>query len=372
MGDFPSNGTDEYGYWLAFRGITERFGTGRAGGGEDVMQAAWEAMSKGKEELPAMSVGVASKSATLGAAYHGMAVAYRFSKKCEGGYEHPFCFVDGDRYVASPGRTPVTGVVTLDTPYDGHIRADYSANWVRLPSSAKPITVTVRSTGQGKLRASIDCDTGSRIRDVPIPGVITPAIRQSGVRLNLSSCAGPAYVTVTDERVSAPNPDDSPLDPFEVSVDVQPDLDGTFIWSTTRHHESSDPLDTITEDGTNEGSATVHLVPADPNSGGYAVKDSGASTFTYSYSFTQVIESSGPNGTCTTTSTQTAGRQREVLDLLVTRRGCVPGREYRARSHSRCVDRHHRDSNDHPRRGRHPQRRARVGPGLPVHVRRPT
>jgi hypothetical protein len=306
MGDFPADGFTEYGYWLVFRGLTERFGTGNAGGGEDVMQDAWEAMSKGKKELPAMATGVASKGTTLGPAFHAAAVAYRFSRKCEGGYVHPLCFDQGDRYLAQLGRQPATGSVTLATPYDGQVLADYSANWVRLPSTAKPLSVTVRSTGQGKLRASVDCDTGSKIRDLPFPQVITPANRQGGIRVNLTSCAGPAFVTVTDERVSAPNPDDSPPDAYEVSVDTPPDLDGTITWGTTRHYETSDPLDTITEDTTNDGSATLHLVPVDPNSGGYAVEDSGASTFTYSYSFTEVIESSGPNGTCTTTSTETA------------------------------------------------------------------
>ena len=38
MGEFGS-GNDVYSYWLTFRAMTEQFGTGVAGGGEDVMRA---------------------------------------------------------------------------------------------------------------------------------------------------------------------------------------------------------------------------------------------------------------------------------------------------------------------------------------------
>ena len=45
-----------YAYWITFRGLTERFGSGVPGGAEQVIQDFWEATSQGTgNNLTAMS-----------------------------------------------------------------------------------------------------------------------------------------------------------------------------------------------------------------------------------------------------------------------------------------------------------------------------
>ncbi len=62
MGEFGS-GNDVYSYWLTFRAMTEQFGTGVAGGGEDVMQQFWESTSRETaNNLNALDAGLALKS----------------------------------------------------------------------------------------------------------------------------------------------------------------------------------------------------------------------------------------------------------------------------------------------------------------------
>jgi hypothetical protein len=86
----------------------------------------------------------------------------------------------------------------------------------------------------------------------------------------------------------------------------QPNLDGTFTWTETSTMESSDSNFDEVRHITNEGSAVFHLVPVDPGSGGYAVEDSGESTFSYTYSMDDVSHEHSPNYSCTDTTTESA------------------------------------------------------------------
>jgi len=56
-----------YPYWITYRGLTERYGAGAAGGGEQVMQDAWEGISQSSAsvDLAALNTALANKGTTL-------------------------------------------------------------------------------------------------------------------------------------------------------------------------------------------------------------------------------------------------------------------------------------------------------------------
>ena len=305
MGDYPPAGNLPYGYWLVFRGLTERFGTGTAGGGEDVMQVAWESMSRGKGELAAMAAGVASRGLKLGPAFHDVAVAYRFAKTCGGGYAYPFCFEEADRYRSLVSPPPAArGSVDLATPFTGNVRDDYAARWIALPEDVDELKVTVTSQGEGKLRASVDCNTGSGIEDTPFADVVLPGTSKQ-VKADLSSCTGKAYVVVTNEHVTSSDPSDSPAEPFQVKVETPLDLDGTFQWLLTTDTETSDVDGVSSIVSTDQGSVELHLVRDPAWTDIYKWIDGGQSSFTYTHSRTDTTdELRAGQVVCTTTYTE--------------------------------------------------------------------
>src|SRR4051794_7554994 len=210
MGAYPETDADEYAYWLVFRGLTERYGTGISGGGEDVMQRMWEAASRGKEELAAMAEGMSVKGITLGEAFHDVAVAARFSRQCGGNYRYPDCFEEGDRYRDAVAIPRPGGSVDVDAPFQGAIPGDYSAAAGTLPTGHDFLWVTVKSQQSGKLRASVDCNTGTTIQEFGFPTEINPGQERSTIA-DLRKCKGkPAFVIVSNERVSDPDPVTSP------------------------------------------------------------------------------------------------------------------------------------------------------------------
>ena len=92
------NVNEEYQMWLVLRGLTERFGTAVAGGGEDVMQDFWELQS-GRDgtyrpRLVAleMALGLSQPGLTLAQAYHDAGVADWFMEPCGGAFAYPYCF----------------------------------------------------------------------------------------------------------------------------------------------------------------------------------------------------------------------------------------------------------------------------------------
>src|ERR671918_1417917 len=71
-----ANTDSPYPYWVVFRALTERFGTGTAGAGEDVMQEFWEqtSMSATSNQFPALSLGLGAKGTSLADAFHEGAI----------------------------------------------------------------------------------------------------------------------------------------------------------------------------------------------------------------------------------------------------------------------------------------------------------
>ena len=153
-----------YPYWVVFRAMTERYGTGVKNGGENVMQYFWEQLSKGKStNLAAMSKALKQEGTSLGKAYHDAAIALRFNVDCSV-TPKKWCLEEGPNYVSSQGANTNTGSVASigDPAYAGKVSNDYALDWIGIPANQGAFDLTVNATtGGGKLRTSIVCRTGS-------------------------------------------------------------------------------------------------------------------------------------------------------------------------------------------------------------------
>ena len=159
--DFP------YPYWITFRGITERYGTGSAGAGEQVMQDFWEILSKGSSGngVAALNTALASRGTNLNKAFHAYAIAAKFNKPCGGSVVTPYCFEEAAGYLASAGATPSTGTIAaVGNSFNGSIADHYSINWINLPANGSTYGLTLRNTSTGgSLRGSIVCNKGAGV-----------------------------------------------------------------------------------------------------------------------------------------------------------------------------------------------------------------
>jgi hypothetical protein len=205
MGEYPSS---PYPYWVTFRGITEPYGTGVAGGGEQIMQDFWEITSQNTgSNLAAMNTALMNASTNLADGYHAYAVAAAFTKTCGGGYASPYCFEEASGYVGSAGATSVHGTVgSVGGSFNGTLPDNYALNWVSLPTSGGPYSVTVRNNASGgSLRGSVVCDTGSALQVNAIPGLAGPGGSASLTSFNPSGCTE-VIAVITNQSQTADNP----------------------------------------------------------------------------------------------------------------------------------------------------------------------
>lgn len=127
MGEYPGS---PYPYWIALRGLTERFGSGISGGSEQIMQDFWELTSKRQSNnLAAMNAALNNGSTNLPNAFHAYAIAVKFNKPCGGGYVYPYCLEESNGYLANAGPTPVTSNISaVGGSYTGGIQDNYALN----------------------------------------------------------------------------------------------------------------------------------------------------------------------------------------------------------------------------------------------------
>jgi hypothetical protein len=223
MGEYDDS---PYPYWITFRGITERYGTGVAGGGEDVMQRFWEETSKGTgDNLTAMQTAVAGQpdDATLATAFHDYAVAVKFNETCGGGYVYPFCFQEGGEYVKLARETTVTKPVpAVGNSVSGQIEDNYSLAWIALPAAppAYDVALTNPSAG-GQLRFTVACDTGTEIARAPGAAQLVGPGGSAVVR-GVPDCAAPVAVITNERQVSA-DPEESTFSSYVVSTSATGD-----------------------------------------------------------------------------------------------------------------------------------------------------
>lgn len=205
MGEYTNS---PYDYWITWRGLTERYGTGSAGAGEQVVQDFWEETSKGTgNNLSAMNTALVNKGTNLADAYHAYAIAAKFNKTCGGSYVYPYCFEEAAGYLATGGATTVQGsIATVGGSYSGSVADNYALNWISLPTSGSPYTVTLQNTSAGgQLRASVVCDTGSALSATPLPAVVGAGASSSLGSFNPSGCSSVEAV-ITNQSQSANNP----------------------------------------------------------------------------------------------------------------------------------------------------------------------
>jgi hypothetical protein len=187
----------QYEFWVFFRALTERYGTGVPDGGEDVMQRFWELTSRGSAgNLDAMDQALRAEGTTIEDAYHAAAIALKFNRACGGGYVYPYCLKEGPDYIHGDGvqdgagRTRQHGrIERVGQRFRAALPDKFSLNWILLPTGRAPYRVTLRNTSNGGLfRASVACDTGSEIRITPFPADLESGRSGDVVVSNADGC----------------------------------------------------------------------------------------------------------------------------------------------------------------------------------------
>jgi hypothetical protein len=215
-----------YPYWITFRGLTERYGTGVAGGAEQVMQDFWELTSKaepgdpdGASNLDAMELALEARGTTLADAFHAYAIAVKFNRPCSGGYSYPYCLEEGPGYVSAAGPTVVdASVASVGGSASSSVDDNYALSWVALPASSGTYDVTLRNnSAAGQLRGTVACDTGSGLVLNPLPALAGGGQSRTLAGFNPLGCTARVLVVTTEPHTVA-NPASSPSRSFTVST----------------------------------------------------------------------------------------------------------------------------------------------------------
>ena len=234
--DMGQYGASPYPYWITYRGLTERFGTGSAGAGEQVMEDFWEAVSQETHlGLNAMNHGLQNKGSTLAGAYHDYAIAARFMKPCGGSYALPYCFEEAAAYIDVAEPPPLAGnggsVASVGAGFNGSIFDNYALNWVELPTSSSTYDVTLNNTSSGgQLRGTVVCDTGTALQRTPLPSVVSSGGSATLTDYDPEGCVDSVLV-ITNQSQTAANPSSSTSRTYSVQTAGEPpataDLDVT-------------------------------------------------------------------------------------------------------------------------------------------------
>lgn len=234
MGDYDGS-LFAYETWITLRGLTERYGTGTADGGEQIMQDFWEETSKNTgDSLTALQTALANRGANLADAYHSYAIAVKSNRTCAGGYVYPYCLEEGPGYVAARGATGVHGAIaSVGGSFNGSIEDNYALNWVQLPTGSAPYPVKlINTSGGGQLRGSVVCDTGSSLTVTPLPAVVAAGLVATLTAFDPSGCASVVAV-ITNQSQTHANPPSSAARSYLLATDVTPPaapaLDGSTL-----------------------------------------------------------------------------------------------------------------------------------------------
>jgi hypothetical protein len=194
-----------YPYWVVFRAMTERFGSGRRGGGEAVVQVFWEQISKGSTtNLAALAKGFKAKRSRLSDAYHNASIALRFLVDCSATARR-FCLEEGPAYAAAAGGTG--DHANLDAAPDSLSRSvpnDFALNWIGLPTAGGLDVTVTHDGGQGTLRVSIACRIGGAVT-VTAVGTATSSADASRPGVDLSAC-DEASAVISNVKLTGPTP----------------------------------------------------------------------------------------------------------------------------------------------------------------------
>jgi hypothetical protein len=221
MGQYANNNPlgNPYAYWVVWRAITERFGTGTAGGGEQVLQDFWEITSRNEADtLEAMDRALRNRGISLGDAYHDAGIALKFNRACGGGYARPHCLEEGPSYVAAKGPTPLHGQIdSIGRSFSGAVLDNYALNWIGLPTG-RPFQARLSNTSNGGvLRASVACDTGSGFVVEGFSQRVQAGQTATVRRFEPAGCQQVVAV-ITNVAQTGANPDSSTAREYELSI----------------------------------------------------------------------------------------------------------------------------------------------------------
>ena len=217
MGQYSAS---PYAYWVTLRGLTEQYGTGLAGGSEQIMQEFWEETSRQSSgNLAALDKALRAHGSELAGAFHDYAIAVKFNKGCGGGYEYPYCLQEGPDYVAKKGNPSLNAVISgVDVRYSGRIQDSYALNWIGLPADQGLYTVNLNNTSStGEFRASIVCDTGSRFVVKTLAAGLEPQNSSKLQGFDSTGCNSVVAVLTNQARTSD-NPSTCNTSSYELST----------------------------------------------------------------------------------------------------------------------------------------------------------
>jgi hypothetical protein len=215
-------GGDPYAYWVVFRAITEPLGSAVPGGGEDVLQGFWEAISRRTaENLDAFRAGLEGRGVQPAQGFHAAAIRLRVLRRCGSkAYAAPVCLEEASDYVAEAGPPPVHGRVgKIGGVYRGGVKDDFGLNWVALPTAGTFGVRLANTSGGGQLRASLVCDDGSRATVIAMPQVVSSGEHTVVPAFDARACQE-AWAVITNHKQSAANPYVSTTRTYALSIDA--------------------------------------------------------------------------------------------------------------------------------------------------------
>jgi hypothetical protein len=209
-------GGSPYPYWVVFRAMAERFGTGRRGGSEDVYEAFWEQVSRGTStNLAALARAFKTTRITLSEAYHDASIALRFLQGCSD-TKRRYCLEEGPQYAAARGGN--ADHAALASPPDSVTRSianDYALNWIGLPVDGTYDLEVVHERGRGRLRVSVACRRGTGVRVTPVG--LAKASSDTGLTFTPGPCDEVSAV-VSNVKQTAPTPTSITKTRYTISI----------------------------------------------------------------------------------------------------------------------------------------------------------
>jgi hypothetical protein len=199
-----------YPYWVVFRAMAERYGTGMKNGSEKVYQAFWELISK-RKATNLKALGKAFKTAeniTLAQAFHDASIALRFNRACS---DPRYCLEEGPDYplapppisiVPHPGDHATLGAA--DPPLSREIANDLSLNWIGIPTQNNLEVQVTHDGGKGVLKVSIVCRNGNEL-SIEGSGTATKTSDVGLPNLDLGGC-NDATAVISNVKVTSATP----------------------------------------------------------------------------------------------------------------------------------------------------------------------
>lgn len=204
-----------YRAWYALRGLTERFGSGVAGGGEQVMEDLYEAVGAGTSgQMAALRQALSNQGVNLADAYADFAIGAKFGLTCEdAGLRRSSgrCLAKADIY-GHPQRPGPAGFahghlqLASFNGYkvSGGIKNDYATKWIKLKGDTTTYAVTMlnkATNGEGRIRATVACVTAGGLADLTSIAALL-AGESGSAFVDPRACVGDAFLVMTSEDSS--------------------------------------------------------------------------------------------------------------------------------------------------------------------------